>query len=108
MQELIIFKNELKNSKPSRYKVTGIVSEMILSKEVFLKNSDINEFLKLVFEVEFKEYVMLSRTLIVARVIRILVKYSESDYLSCKKRLYKYLDSKIIASKKKNTFDGWL
>lgn len=108
MNELIIYKNELKNSKPARYKVIGIVSKMLLSKELFLKNTEINEFLKYVFEIEYKEYVMASRTLIVARTVRLIEEFSDTDYLNCKKRLYKYIDSKITNTNKKNTFDGWL
>ncbi|MDU2391866.1 hypothetical protein [Bacillus sp. (in: firmicutes)] len=108
MNELIIYKNELKNSKPARYKVIGIVSKMLLSKELFMRNTEINEFLKYVFEIEYKEYVMTSRTLIVARTVRLIEAFSDNDYLNCKKRLYKYIDSKITNPNKQNIFDGWL
>ncbi|MGR9527404.1 hypothetical protein ACSS31_27355 (plasmid) [Priestia megaterium] len=108
MNDLIIYKNELKNSKPARYKVIGIVSKMLLSKELFTKNIEINEFLKYVFHIEYKEYVMASRTLIVARTVRVIEAFPDNDYLDCKKRLYKYIDSKIINPNKKNIFDGWL
>ncbi|MGY0213418.1 hypothetical protein [Bacillus cereus] len=108
MNDLIIYKNELKNSNPARYKVIGIVSKMLLSKELFMKNAEINEFLKYVFHIEYKEYVMDSRTLIVARTVRLIESFSDNDYLNCKKRLYKYIDSKIINPNKKNIFDGWL
>lgn len=107
MNELIIYKNELKNSHPARYKVIGIVSEVLLSKELFVKNEEIRDFLKFVMEVEYKEYVMASRTLIVARTVRIIDEFSDKEYLDCKKRLYKYIDSKIINPNKKNIFDGW-
>lgn len=108
MDQLIIYKNELKNSKPARYKVIGIVSIMLLSKELFKKNEEINEFLKYVIQIEYKEYVMSSRTLIVARTVRLLEELSDSDYLICKKRLYNYIDSKITNPNQKNIFDGWL
>lgn len=108
MNELIIYKNELKNSKPARYKVIGIVSRMLLSKELFVRNKEIVEFLNYVFQIEYKEYVMSSRTLIVARTTRLIEGFSDSDYLTCKKRLYKYIDSIIINPHKKNIFDGWL
>ena len=108
MNDLIIYKNELKNSKPARYKVIGIVSTMLLSRELFKKNTEINVFLKYVFQIEYKEYVMASRTLIVARTVRYIEDFSDIDYINCKKRLYKYIDSIIINPNQKNIFDGWL
>lgn len=108
MNELIIYKNELKNSNPARYKFIGIVSRMLLSKELFNKNEEIIDFLKFVIGTEYKEYVMASRTLIVARTVRLIEGLADKDYLDCKKRLYKYIDSKIINPDKKNIFDGWL
>lgn len=108
VNELIIYKNELKNSNPARYKVIGIVSKMILSRELFNKNEEIIDFLKYVIEIEFKEYVIASRTLIVARTVRVIEELADGDYLECKKRLYKYIDSRITNLNKKNIFDGWL
>ncbi|WP_440114831.1 hypothetical protein [Paenibacillus sp. QZ-Y1] len=108
MNELIIYKNELKNSKPARYKVIGIVSTMLLSKELFKKNEEINDFLKYVFKIEYKEYVMASRTLIVARTVRLIETLDDKDYINSKKILYKYIDSKITNPNKANIFDGWL
>ena len=108
MKALIIYKNELKNSNPSRYKLIGIVTQLILSREIFDKNSDIEKFLDVVFELEFKEYVIASRTLIVARTVRHIDECSEEQYLMFKKRLYKYLDLIIVNPNKKNIFDGWI
>lgn len=109
---LVIFRNELKNKSVSRYKVIGIVSELIYSKEVFKRNEDIKDFLKKVFVIEFKEYVMKSRTLIVARVGREILK---DDNSKIKKELLKFLDKKIEDIKTqdnlknfKNDFDGWI
>ena len=108
MKELIIFKNELKNSKPSRYKLIGIVAQIILSGDLFKKNIEIVDFLKFVFDLDFKEYVMSSRTLIVARTVRHIEECSEDNYLLYKKRLYKYVDKKIVNPNEKNIFDGWI
>lgn len=108
IKELVLFKNEMKNSKPSRYKLIGVVAQIILSTDLFAKNSQIEEFLKNVFDVEFKEYVIASRTLIVARTIRYIDECNEDDYLLYKKRLYKFLDLKIVQPKKHNIFDGWI
>lgn len=108
MEELILYKNELKNKKPSRYKMIGIVSELILSNELFKKNKDISLFLYNVFGIEYKEYIMQSRTLIVARVVRHITKCSEKEYLYFKKNLYKFIDLKLTFNEDKNLFDGWI
>ena len=47
MEELRIYRNELKNKKPPKYKLIGIVSEIILSEELFKRNIDTKSFLKL-------------------------------------------------------------
>ncbi|MDW0114362.1 hypothetical protein QT711_14285 [Sporosarcina saromensis] len=109
MKELVLFKNELKSTRPSRYKLLGIVSQIILSNELYKKNNDMKDFLKYVFNLEFKDYVMASRTLILARTVRYIEKCSEENYLIYKKRLYKYVDQKIeFKDNEKNIFDGWL
>lgn len=108
MKELIVFKNEMKNSKPSRYKLIGIVTQLILSRDLFTRNSDIEEFVGMVFNLEFKEYVIASRTLVVARTVRHIDECKDEQYLLYKKKLYKYLDLKIINPDKKNIFDGWI
>ncbi|MCR8870526.1 hypothetical protein [Peribacillus frigoritolerans] len=110
MEELKIFRNELKNTKPPKYKLIGIVSEIILSKELFKRNLDTKSFLKEVFNKEFNEYVYLSRTSIVSRTIRLIDDCEDKIYLDYKNNLYKFIIKQIDNSKTKNnnTFDGWL
>ena len=50
---LLLFRNELKNKNMPRYKLIGIVVELLLSKEVFKRNSEIAEFVKDAFNIEF-------------------------------------------------------
>ncbi|MFR8990612.1 MAG: hypothetical protein ACLVH9_05530 [Fusobacterium sp.] len=110
---LILYRNELKNKSIYKYKIAGIVSELLFSKKIFSKNSDIKLFLKEVFELEFKEYVMKSRTLIVSHIIKLIyISEEENDY---KKNLLKFINFKIEEIKKnenikidKNEFDGWV
>lgn len=110
---LILYRNELKNKSIYKYKITGIVSELLFSKKIFPKNNDIKLFLKEVFELEFKEYVMKSRTLIVSHLIKLIyISEEENDY---KKNLLKFINFKIEEIRKnenikmdKNEFDGWI
>ena len=48
-RQLILYRNELKNSKIQTYKLIGIVSELVLSKEIFKNNIDIEDFIVNVF-----------------------------------------------------------
>ncbi|HII4232099.1 TPA: hypothetical protein ACY4LH_002878, partial [Enterococcus faecium 1,230,933] len=66
-KNLILYRNELKNKVLPKYKILGIVTEIILSKELFQKNVDLKPFLENVFGVSYKDYVMRSRTMILAR-----------------------------------------
>lgn len=110
-KNLILYRNELKNKNVPKYKVIGIVSELLLSKQVFPRNIDIKVFLKDIFELELKEYLFRSRTLLIARVTReIIVIEKENLY---KNMLYKFIEQKIEDlkddnKKEKNEFDGWL
>lgn len=109
---LLIFRNELKNKVVSNYKLIGIISELILSKLIFKKNSDIGFFLKEIFAIEYKEYIMKSRTSILAHTIR---KISNNDIDFNKKKLLDFINDKIEEIKKqdniidkKNDFNGWI
>ncbi|TYS86222.1 hypothetical protein [Rossellomorea aquimaris] len=110
MEELKIFRNELKNTKPPKYKLIGIVSEILLSTELFKKNIDTKILLKEVFNKDFNLYVYASRTLIVSRTIRLIADSEDKQYLDYKNKLYKFIVKRIDISKSKdsNTFDGWL
>lgn len=110
---LLIYRNELKIKSIQKYKLIGIVVELLFSKMVFPRNSEIVDFLNDVFSVEFKSYIIKSRTLIAAKLCRYIE--NEESITAFQKELYKFVCNKIEdlkddaeAIKKKNTFDGWL
>ena len=110
-KELILFRNELKNKSIPKYKIIGIVSELLLSKQIFAKNADIEEFLSDVFGMKFKAYLYKSRTIVVARVTKEIVALErDNDY---KNKLYKFVQKKIDElkdneKKEKNQLAGWI
>lgn len=110
-KELILFRNELKNKSIPKYKIIGIVSELLLSKQIFSKNSDVEKFLKEVLGLEFKAYLYKSRTMVVARVTReIFALEMDSEY---KNKLYKFVQKKIDElkdneNKERNQLSGWI
>jgi hypothetical protein len=114
-KNLVLYRNELKNSIVPKYKVIGIVVEIVLSKELFKKNSDMIEFLTEILGLNIKKYLLKSRTLVVAHCCRLISKSQDKEYTELKKKLYTYINIQINHLKEendlkieKNSFDGWI
>ncbi|EFD04340.1 hypothetical protein HMPREF0631_1368 [Peptostreptococcus anaerobius 653-L] len=109
---LVIFRNELKSKNVQKYKIIGIISEIILSKKLFVKNSEIDEFVYEILGVSFKDYVYKSRTMVVAKITRII--YNSDEMHKFQKSTYVYVSKKIEEYKELNnkgngnSFDGWI
>ncbi|PCD83162.1 hypothetical protein CNQ87_01885 [Lysinibacillus fusiformis] len=72
----------------------GFISSLILSKEQFERNADIQKFLdSLGFQ--YKKYVYVSRTIILSRVIRDIEKLEENDFEKFKNDLLNYLKNEF-------------
>lgn len=93
MNNLIIFRNELKNRIVPKYKLIGITCEVLLSREIFKNNSDTVPFLKSIFSITYKEYVIKSRTAIIARTTRLINESEESRIYIYKQNLYIFIDN---------------
>lgn len=110
---LILYRNELKNKQVYKYKLIGIIAELIFSKKIFPKNKDIIIFLNDVFDITYKDYIIKSRTTIVAKVSK---KINSEDNVSLYVRNLSYfIATKIDELKeqgniieKRNDFDGWI
>ncbi|SUM89506.1 hypothetical protein [Staphylococcus saprophyticus] len=75
----------------------GEVLHTILNKELFKKNEDLKEYIKVIerFEVvnEYKNYLYKSRTLLASRVLKdVELNFTESDLLILIKNHYNYLE----------------
>lgn len=86
------YRSELKSKNIARYKLIGITTELILDSELFLKNEDIIPFLDEVCKLEFKDYIIKSRTMIVARTSREIYKLDIKMYDQLRKRMFKFLN----------------
>lgn len=109
---LILYRNELKNKNIPKYKIVGIVVELIFSKEIFKNNKEVGAFLHSVFNIKFKNYIMKSRTLIVSKVCKVILQEENANY---KNKLIDFINKQIEILKnsnnireKKNEFDGWI
>lgn len=110
---LLLYRNELKIKSIPKYKIIGITTQLLFSKKIFARNSDINDFIKDLMDIEFKSYVLRSRTLIVAKTCRNIE--NMENYSLFQKKLYKFVCDKIERfqseegmNKQKNDFDGWI
>lgn len=110
--KFLLYQSELRSKNIPRYKVVGIVTEILLSKEVFFKNEDISVFLNNVFGIVYKEYVLKSRTTILARCIRDIYMVDEKEFEEYRKQLLEYVksDIEVKPKSKKNTdsFHKWM
>lgn len=90
--KLVLFRNELKNRNVSRYKLIGIITELIMSKEIFEKNKDISAFMQDIFGVTLKDYILKSRSQIMAYTCRIILSHEDFEN---KDKLLKFINLKI-------------
>lgn len=112
-KNLILYRNELKNKTIPKYKLIGIITELIYSKKIFKRNKDIKTFINDIFDIELKDYILKSRTMIVAKISKEIA-YSENANVY-KSALNNFINDQINLIKKednikekKNEFDGWL
>lgn len=65
----------------------GVITFFIYSKQIFPKNKEICEFIQDVFECSYPQYVIRSRTLIVAKITRYIYIMEERDLLNIMQKL---------------------
>ncbi len=107
MNDYILYRNELKSKHPAKYKLIGIVSGIVLSKDIFKKNNELKVFIKNTFNIEFKEYVFSSRTMVVAKLVRLINDSNENEYIIYKSNLYFFLENILDNTKNKSMLDSW-
>lgn len=110
--KLHFYHSELKSKNIPKYKVIGIVSEILLSKELFSKNEDIPFFLNEIFSITYKEYVLKSRTTIVARCIRDIYSVDDKLFETYRKNLLNFVkldvEIKPINKRKNDSIHKWM
>jgi len=105
----------IKTIETLRYELSGTLSSLIFSREIFKSNAIIKEFLLTIDEndFDFKKWVFKSRTLIIAKVIKqvfsvnedMLINYSQNiQYLINSEMEMKNESEKIKSSKKEDNY----
>ncbi|HAT54500.1 MAG TPA: hypothetical protein DCW31_04545 [Lactobacillus sp.] len=104
--KIVIIRNDLKNKIIPDYKISGIIVVILLSKEFFPHNADLVPALYSIFSLEFKDYVLKSRTLTMARTLRYFEVMSTEQKFALKNNLYLFC-SDIIDSHFQNSESYW-
>ena len=87
-------KSYLRKNDISKVELMGVMGIIIISKDVIRKNADVGEFVKYTTKIKFPEYVIKSRTLMSARINRILVNIEdESEVRRINRKVLEYLDN---------------
>ena len=92
-QITVKFRSLLKSRQIDKFEIQGILTNLILSKTFFVKNSDLEPFLKEMVGISFKSYVMKSRTMILARTLREVEKLDYSDVQMLRQLLLKWVEN---------------
>ncbi|MFC5976288.1 hypothetical protein [Carnobacterium antarcticum] len=80
IKNLLVDLDKKSNEEKLRINLYTIMITAILSKKIFVKNSDIPEFISKL-NIHYKDYVYRSRTLVVARIIREIEKSDKTKLL---------------------------
>ena len=95
----------LEKIENKHYELYPIVVMLVIKKNYFKRNDDLIELLK-IFNLEFKDYVMKSRTFLLARILREIEKIKDVDdvVLNLKKILIKNIneEDRTVQNKGKN------
>jgi len=85
----------------------GIIILTILDTKLFPRNSDLPVFIEKVFDLNLKDYVYASRTLIIARVIRKLEKLKKDEIHNLKVNFFEYFQA-LANINNKSDLSKWL
>lgn len=87
-------KKALKLKHLNFFEIIGIYCILLLSKEIFKNNSDVSEFVRKTIGISLPIYVAKSRTLMIARCVRIISTYNEEQQHNLCDRCYDILNTK--------------
>ena len=94
MYDVKNIKSYLRKNDVSKVELMGVMGIIIISKDVIKRNTDVGEFIEYVMKIKFPEYVIKSRTLMSARINRILINIEDnSEIRKISRNILDYLDN---------------
>lgn len=79
----------------------GVTAKILLSKQIFKKNIDLSIFIQEIFDISFLNYVIRSRTLILARVIKHINQLNDKETTKLAIKMHNYLIKQGISDTNK-------
>lgn len=97
MNDFLVFINELKDKSIKKYKLIGIVSSIVLSFDLFPKNENLKPFILESFQLkeQFKEYAYASRTVLIAKLTRMIFDADEKFYDVLRANMLLFLNNSL-------------
>ena len=84
----------LKKKEVDTIELMGVMGMLIISRDIIKRNSEVGEFLEKTLDLILPEYVIKSRTLMSARVNRVLVNVDDEIQIKkYEKKILEYLES---------------
>ncbi|MBT2644759.1 hypothetical protein J7I80_21300 [Bacillus sp. ISL-41] len=96
--KLNYYRSELKSKNIPKYKLVGITTELILNTTIFSRNEDLVPFLRAIYKLNYKEYIIKSRTMILARSVRDIYSMDNKEYEILRKKLLEFLNGYLELS----------
>ena len=94
MHDVKNIKLYLRKNDVSKVELMGVMGIIIISNDEIKRNTDVGEFIEYVMKIKFPEYVIKSRTLMSARINRILINIEDnSEIRKISRNILDYLDN---------------
>lgn len=90
IQDLFI---QLKKEDASKEILIGVTVMLLMNKSIFLKNSYVSDFIKSVFNISMPNYAVKSRTLMIAKICKIIFFFENQELIIRNKKLLMFLNN---------------
>ncbi|HCT3284840.1 TPA: hypothetical protein RG697_003419 [Morganella morganii] len=110
MDNVFLLLRKLKHGNVAKENFIGIINILVLSNELFKRNADVADYVRQTFDIKLLPYAVRSRTIIIAKLCRVLVQITDMESRKLSKKTYDYIASnfeidnnKISLTKNKNS-----
>ena len=108
----------LKESGTSKEMLLGVAVTLFFNKDIFIKNKDLSSFIVSSFSLVLPQYIVKSRTLMIAKICRVIYFSDEKSLKQYRKNIITELNSilypedsmnvKKTSSNKRSNMDSWV
>ncbi|EDP59469.1 hypothetical protein [Vibrio sp. AND4] len=93
---------KLKSDNLSKETFLGIIVLLLMNKSIFVKNSYVSEFIEGIFDFKVPYYATKSRTLMVAKICRIIIGLDDKKIILSHKKALSYLNEMLDSDVDRN------